>query len=215
MAVRRSSASEEGAPGAETQSTRARLVSVAASLIDEHGEWGVKLDDVLAASGASASSVYHFFGNLRGLVDEAQVQRFTEARFFDVLHFRDAVAGVQTREELRALVDTYLRGMIAASRVPGRARRLSALASSQHNSAMRSRLAALETESLDDVAAGLADLQSRGLVDASIDPRTVAAVASGLLFSRSLPELIGDDDLQRAWDDRVVALITAELGLQA
>ena len=193
--------------------TRERLITVTIGLIDTHGEWGVKLEDVLEQSGASASSVYHHFGNLRGLVEEAQVRRFMEARYFDVVHFRDGVASVSTRAELRALLDSYLRGLLAESRRSGRARRLSALASSQHNPEMRSRLSGVERESLDDIVAGLGDLQERGLIGPDVDTVAVAAVASGMLFSRSLTELIGDATLQDRWDETVVRIVMRELGL--
>jgi len=197
----------------EVPTTRERLITVTIGLIDTHGEWGVKLEEVLEQSGASASSVYHHFGNLRGLVEEAQVRRFMEARYFDVVHFRDGVASVSTRAELRALLDSYLRGLLAESRRSGRARRLSALASSQHNPEMRARLSGVERESLDDIVAGLGDLQERGLIGPDVDTVAVAAVASGMLFSRSLTELIGDATLQDRWDETVVRIVMRELGL--
>lgn len=193
--------------------TRERLIAVTVDLIDAHGEWGVKLEDVLEHANASASSVYHHFGNLRGLVEESQVRRFTEARFFDIVQFREGVAGVSTRAELRTLVGSYLRGLLDESRRSSRARRLSALASSQHNPDMRARLSSVESESLDDIIAGLDDVQARGLIHPSVDTAAVAAVASGMLFSRVLTELIGNDALQARWDEAVVRIVMHELGL--
>lgn len=213
MAQRRAPQKTTAAVQSPGQSTRETLLDVTVGLIDARGEWGVKLEDVLEQSGASASSVYHHFGNLRGLVEEAQVRRFMEARYFDVVHFRDGVASVSTRAELRALLDSYLRGLIAESRRSGRARRLSALASSQHNPEMRARLSGVERESLDDIVAGLGDLQERGLIGPDVDTVAVAAVASGMLFSRSLTELIGDATLQDRWDETVVRIVMRELGL--
>lgn len=213
MTPRRTPHSRTEPDAAGAQSTRERLLDVTVGLIDSHGEWGVKLDDVLALSDASASSVYHHFGNLRGLVEEAQVRRFIEARFFDVLEFAEGVSTVSSTAEFRDVVESYLHGMLAESRVSERARRLSALASSQHNAKMRARLAALERESLDGVITGLSGLQARGIIAADIDVVAVAALASGLLFSRSLTELIGDADVQARWDAEVIRAVRTALGL--
>ena len=78
---------------------------------------------------------------------------------------------------------------------------------------MRARLSGVERESLDDIVAGLGDLQERGLIDPDVDTAAMAAVASGLLFSRSLTELIGDATLQDRWDETVVRIVMRELGL--
>jgi AcrR family transcriptional regulator len=49
--------------------TRERIVRGAAGLIAEHGPAATSLDDVRAATGASKSQLYHYFGDKRGLVE--------------------------------------------------------------------------------------------------------------------------------------------------
>jgi AcrR family transcriptional regulator len=49
--------------------TRERIVRAAAGLIAEHGASGTSLDDVRAATGASKSQLYHYFGDKHGLVE--------------------------------------------------------------------------------------------------------------------------------------------------
>ena len=48
--------------------TRERIVRSAAGLIAEHGAAGTSLDDVRAATRASKSQLYHYFGDKHGLV---------------------------------------------------------------------------------------------------------------------------------------------------
>lgn len=50
------------------RATRERIVRAAAGLIAEHGAAGTSLDDVRAATGASKSQLYHYFGDKHGLV---------------------------------------------------------------------------------------------------------------------------------------------------
>jgi AcrR family transcriptional regulator len=49
--------------------TRARIVRAAAELIGQNGASGTTLDDVRAATGASKSQLYHYFGDKRGLIE--------------------------------------------------------------------------------------------------------------------------------------------------
>jgi TetR/AcrR family transcriptional repressor of nem operon len=48
---------------------RERIVRAAAALIAEQGAAGTSLDDVRAATGASKSQLYHYFGDKHGLVE--------------------------------------------------------------------------------------------------------------------------------------------------
>jgi AcrR family transcriptional regulator len=50
------------------RATRERIVRAAAELIAERGAPATSLDDVRAATGASKSQLYHYFGDKRGLV---------------------------------------------------------------------------------------------------------------------------------------------------
>jgi TetR/AcrR family transcriptional regulator, transcriptional repressor for nem operon len=52
----------------QRRATRERIVRAAAALIGEHGASGTSLDQVRAASGASQSQLYHYFGDKHGLV---------------------------------------------------------------------------------------------------------------------------------------------------
>ncbi|MBV8997618.1 MAG: TetR/AcrR family transcriptional regulator [Solirubrobacterales bacterium] len=51
------------------RATRERIVRAAAELIGERGAAGTSLDDVIAATSASKSQLYHYFGDKHGLVE--------------------------------------------------------------------------------------------------------------------------------------------------
>lgn len=57
------------------RATRERIVERAAELISERGVAGTSLDEVLAASGASKSQIYHYFSDRDGLVEAAVARR--------------------------------------------------------------------------------------------------------------------------------------------
>ena len=56
-------------PTAQGRTTRERLVAAAAQLIAERGAAGTSLDDVMAATPASKSQLYHYFGDKHGLIE--------------------------------------------------------------------------------------------------------------------------------------------------
>ena len=63
--------------------TRARIVEAAADLIYAHGVERTSLDDVMAASGASKSQLYHYFADKDALVLEViarQTERVLDAQ---------------------------------------------------------------------------------------------------------------------------------------
>jgi AcrR family transcriptional regulator len=51
------------------RATRERIVRAAAELVAEHGAVGTSLDEIRAATGASKSQLYHYFGDKHGLVE--------------------------------------------------------------------------------------------------------------------------------------------------
>src|SRR5215469_15803510 len=63
--------------------TRARIVEAAADLFYVHGAERTSLDDVMAASGASKSQLYHYFADKDALVLEViarQTERVLDAQ---------------------------------------------------------------------------------------------------------------------------------------
>jgi AcrR family transcriptional regulator len=56
-------------PTEQGRSTRERIVQAAAELIAERGSAGTSLDDVMAATAASKSQLYHYFDDKHGLVE--------------------------------------------------------------------------------------------------------------------------------------------------
>jgi TetR/AcrR family transcriptional regulator, transcriptional repressor for nem operon len=91
-------------PTEHGRATRERIVTVAAQLIGERGAAATSLDDVMAATHASKSQLYHYFGDKHGLV-EAVVEYQSAA----VLAFQaQALASVHNWEDLEGWVDAMV-----------------------------------------------------------------------------------------------------------
>src|SRR5690348_11318273 len=92
-------------PTERGRATRERIVQAAARIVARQGAAATSLDDVMTATHASKSQLYHYFGDRHGLV-EAVVEYESAA----VLGAQArALASVATWEEL----NTWADGMVA------------------------------------------------------------------------------------------------------
>jgi AcrR family transcriptional regulator len=171
---------------AQGRATRQRIVAAAATLIGERGAAGTTLDDVRAATSASKSQLYHYFGDKRGLVEA-------------VIDYQSvAVLGAQARA-LGAVGDwndleCWADGMVAM--VDERGARggcpLGTLAAALADTDERFRIALSDAfQSWRDAIGGaLGRLRDNGLLapDADLEAlttMTLAAVQGGLLLAKT------------------------------
>lgn len=166
--------------------TRARIVSAAADLMYIQGVGATTLDDVLAASGASKSQLYHHFDGkdalVRAVVDHVG-QRTIERE-------RDALGHVSTLRGLRRWRDALVQNNALQQGAYGCA--LGSLASevSDHDALARQALAQLFSEWQGLLAGVLQRLQDGGTLpsDVSIDQLStglVAALQGGYMLAQT------------------------------
>jgi AcrR family transcriptional regulator len=186
------------------ESTRNAFIRVTAQMIDVHGEPSVKLEEVLVETGASVSSLYHHFGSLRGLIEEAQVYRFMIARNLDVDQLKAGIERVSSQKEFVELLRTVLLGMISNARDFNRMRRITALASSESSESMREKLVQVEKESLENALVGMRYAQARGFIPADVDVEVATIWGSTVAFSRVLVHILDNPSLQSRWDTLAV-----------
>ena len=89
------------------RATRERIVRAAAELIAERGATGTSLDEVRAATAASKSQLYHYFGDKHGLVEAV-----VEHQCASVLGFQArALAAVSDWESLERWAQLMVNGV--------------------------------------------------------------------------------------------------------
>jgi TetR/AcrR family transcriptional regulator, transcriptional repressor for nem operon len=166
--------------------TRARIVGAAADLMYIQGVGATTLDDVLAASGASKSQLYHHFDGKDALV-RAVVAHMGE-RIIE--RERDALGRVSTIRGLRRWRDALVQNNALRQGAYGCA--LGSLASevSDHDALARQALSQLFTEWQRLLAGVLRRLQDGGALppDASIDQLAtglMAALQGGYMLAQT------------------------------
>jgi AcrR family transcriptional regulator len=189
------------------ETTRDVLLRVTVAELDEGGEEGVRLETILAEADCSPSSLYHHFGNLRGLVDEAQIVRFERQLAGRTQIVRDAFDRITDREELIQFSIATLKNLFDAEGAESRSSRANALGSTYKRSDFAKKMGLVLQENCDDLAAAFRIAQLRGLILPTIDIRALAVWVQGMLFARVLVELINDDAMEREWDGLTVRAI--------
>lgn len=168
------------------RATRERIVRAAAELIAERGAAGTSLDDVRAATGASKSQLYHYFGDKHGLVEA-------------VVDFQCAtVLGLQARalgsvndwqdlERWAELMATIVEDNGARGGCP-----IGTLAAalSDTDNELRTSLSQAFRAWSDAIRGALARLRENGLISADADldaltTITLSAIQGGLLLAKT------------------------------
>ncbi|MFM7409569.1 MAG: TetR/AcrR family transcriptional regulator, partial [Actinomycetota bacterium] len=193
-------------------STRDALLKATVEQLNEAGEAEIRLENILAAADCSPSSLYHHFGNLRGLLDDAQIIRFSQTLRERTDAFNRAIQEVKTREALIEFCARRIDELVTGVDGPlARSRRVDALGSTYMRPEFAKRMGEAQVESCEQLTAALRVPQLRGLIDESVDLYAVSHWFHGLVFSRALVDLTNDDALGDNWNALTKQAILAML----
>jgi AcrR family transcriptional regulator len=193
-------------------STYDALLKATVEQLNEAGESEIRLENILAAADCSPSSLYHHFGNLRGLLDEAQIVRFSQTLLERTAVFNEAIQEIRSRDALIEFCAEQIEILVTGENGPlARSRRVDALGSTYMRPDFAKRIGEVQAESCAQLAAALRVPQLRGLIDESVDLYAVSHWVQGLFFSRCLVELVNDEKVEGKWNDLTKQAILAIL----
>jgi AcrR family transcriptional regulator len=168
------------------RATRERIVRAAATLIGEHGASGTSLDQVRAASGASQSQLYHYFGDKHGLVHAVVDYQATAV----IAEQRRALAAVQDWADLERWAGSVVAGIERRDSRGGCPIGTLAASLADIDETARLRLQTAFQDWGEAIHLALTQLRGNGLLprDADLSELTTATLASlqgGLLLSKT------------------------------
>jgi AcrR family transcriptional regulator len=168
------------------RATRERIVRAAAELIGERGASATSLDDVIAATGASKSQLYHYFGDKHGLV-----QAVVEHQCATVLGLQaHALAAVSNWDDLERWANTMVAIVQEQGGRGGCPIGTLAAALSDTDELLRASLSEAFQAWSDAIQAALVRLRENGLISSHADldaltTMTLSAIQGGLLLSKT------------------------------
>lgn len=164
-----------------------RLIAAAIEALETSGESGFRVDRIIEASGASASSLYHHFGSRDGLIDAARAVEFTRGAAEDVSSID--FTGELTRDSLLAELDRINRVLSAADREPQRKQRLAILGRAATRPALWATLEREQGRVIDDLSDIIVLAQSVDLIRPDVEPRALAVYMLGHGLGRVISDL--------------------------
>ena len=168
------------------RATRERIVRAAAELVAQRGASATSLDDVIAATGASKSQLYHYFGDKHGLV-EAVVDHQCATVLGLQAH---ALAAVSNWDDLERWAQTMVAILEDQGARGGCPIGTLAAALSDTDERLRTSLSEAFQAWSDAIRGALLRLQENGLIASGADldaltTITLSAIQGGLLLSKT------------------------------
>ena len=195
-------------------STRELLIQVMVDALDEVGEPNIRLENILATAGVSVSSLYHYFGNLRGLIDAANVARFNRVYLLDIESTRAALEKTRTRDEFRTVVVSMIEDIFLPSRSTNRRRRLLAFSGLENNPEFVEAISLAHRSNALATSEILMSAKNRGFVPDDFDPVAFGVWLSAQAFGLAVTEIMNDDVLNDKWREQTLQATLCLLGFK-
>ena len=175
------------------------------------GEASIRVMKVLKDARASNESILYHFGSREGLIQEAIAERYLSAVSRGLDTFSSNIKEISSAEELTEFFGNELRRFGGPEFHELRVRRASALGASLLRPGLRERIIAGQSEYFDRASLPIKFLQTKGVIDPSVDARSFAAWFLGLLLSRILSDLDPICEPEGAWSEFTLQAIRANL----
>lgn len=190
-----------------THPTKMHLLDTAVGLIDEFGAQGFTVEQLLEKSNISKGSLYHHFEDFSDVIVQAQVVRFSQYVSEDIELLTSVMVNTTSQDDLVVRLGLVTKASHAPERAPRRLDRAAIIASVQYSEKGRMQLALAQQQLTDAISDLVRELQERGLVDDSIDPKSLAtfiqAYSLGLILNDITAEPV-DHEIWLAFIGRIV-----------
>ena len=194
-------------------STRSRIIEIAASIIDEHGESAVRIRDLAETVGVTQPSLYHHFANREAVLEAAHLHRFITKQDQHVKQFNVDARECNSQEEFIQVVNRFFDFAQSDESQPIREARITVMAGAFR----RPTLMAAVTESLEKLIAEMSDTfvfaKSREWVREDLDAVAFTYWLTGELTVLVFAETTGRKDLRPAISAYVRRAVFMNLGL--
>jgi AcrR family transcriptional regulator len=193
---------------------RELLLQIMIDELDEVGEADVRLETILERAQISPSSMYHHFGNLRGLIEEAHVERYVREIYGNLDELKHQLETIESKSDFVKIVDATLDVLLSEERRIPRFRRANAMGSSYGRPEFARRLGQAEREVNKRTAEVLKIAQYRGFVPRSVDLEAFASWLNGALGGGVVVDQMDDPEFRDRWADMVRASTKYLLGIK-
>jgi len=165
------------------------LIDVVLQMLEERPVDQITVDQVLAVSKVSRSSLYHHFEDYPDLVEHAIAARVATLNLSAAEAVRWLLDTTAEPDEFRAQVIALTRLNHAQDRAPFRMTRTVAFAMTDRNERFRATLARHQQAVTDVYVELISAGQERGWVDTTLDPASVAVMLQAITLGRVVDDV--------------------------
>lgn len=165
-----------------------QVVEVTMELLLEHGEGGFRIEDLIARTGVSKSSLYLHFGSRDGLLTKACLEIFSRQVTANVDAILEALELIDTPANFKRIIPQIISN-ITEQEDAIRWNRVMVMAASRHRPELWEELGKAQMRFNGALEEGIRGLQERGVLKADSVPREIALLIQAVAFGRLFRDL--------------------------
>lgn len=191
-------------------SSRNRILEIAISTIEKHGEAGLRVDEIAAQAEVAKPSLYHFFKSRDGLVAAAQAERYRRSLVLSLRNVVERLSAAESAEHFADLLFEWMTMPRGKSGPQPRSMSVDVLGSSVSRPLLQSQI----RQETDQLVAQFAEVAqaaaARGWIQpsADFDYADFARWLQAAWHGRYLAEISDNPAHESGWDQVMKAALT-------
>lgn len=192
---------------ARAEVTVAQLIDVTIEALEEKGEAGVRIDDLLEETGITRGSLYHFFGDRDGLIVAAMAKQFGALVDEDLDEIERLSSTASSPEALLTALDGLTETVQSPERASRRLTRAAIVGASANRPLLAHALAGEQHRLATRLTQLVSQLQDQGLVRSDLSANAIAVFILSFTFGRVLSDIDAEPVDADEWITLVGALL--------
>jgi len=196
----------------ELNETRQRLIAATSKLMDEVSLEEISAALVLERTGASKSSMYHFFEDFSELLEETFLVRFAASVEASGRAIKDVIKSSTTQEGFFNALEAVTKSSQARHSSAIRFQRARMLARCERNDRFRMSLGEIQENLTDFLAEAFEMAQQKGFVNHDFEPRTGAVFIQAYTLGKVVDDITQVHMDDQDWERLIGAVLRQVFG---
>ena len=196
----------------ELNETRQRLIEATSELMDEVSLEEISAALVLERTGASKSSMYHFFEDFSELLEETFLVRFAASVEASGRAIKDVIKSSTTQEGFFNALEAVTKSSQARQSSAIRFQRARMLARCERNDRFRKSLGEIQENLTDFLAEAFEMAQQKGFVNHDFEPRTGAVFIQAYTLGKVVDDITQVHMDDQDWERLIGAVLRQVFG---